>query len=190
MLVLLCHPTLHILCIHSDIASCAANVVILPSGLQWPNQPPPTQEMWTVFRQVIKRVFCSGNKYIPTRLDVPLDKPLGKWFKVERNTLSRYYRTSETIFHRNDDGTYHRYTEKPGSNYYVLAGTRDNLPPEAHPIDCTQKNGKYFPGQEFAFVPPPPPTVIDIDDELETDDLDYLRVHLKRKKCHVERVTI
>jgi hypothetical protein len=114
------------------------------SSLRWPNQPPPTQEMWTVFCQVIKRVFCSRNKYIPTRLDVPLDKPLDRWLKAEWNTLAMYYRTSKTIFQRGDNGVFHRYREKTGSNYYVLDGTQDNLPQEAHPIDCTQKNGKYF----------------------------------------------
>ena len=33
------------------------------SSLNWPHQPPPTPEMWTLFRQVIKRVFCSKNKF-------------------------------------------------------------------------------------------------------------------------------
>ena len=29
------------------------------SNLNWPNQPSPTSEMWTVFRRLIKRAFCS-----------------------------------------------------------------------------------------------------------------------------------
>jgi hypothetical protein len=145
------------------------------SNLQWPNQPPPTTEMRTVFRQVIKRVFCSSNKFLPLRLDVPLDKPLGRWFKAERNTLAQYYRTSQTIFQRSDDNIYQRYIEKPGSNYYIFDGTRDNLPPEAHPIDCTQKNGKCFPAQEFQFSPPSIESDSDPPVNLEIVDLDLLR---------------
>jgi hypothetical protein len=32
------------------------------STLNWPRQPRPTKEMWDVFRRVIKRAFCKGDR--------------------------------------------------------------------------------------------------------------------------------
>jgi hypothetical protein len=33
------------------------------SKLKWPRQPPPTAAMWTTFRQLIKRAFCTKSKH-------------------------------------------------------------------------------------------------------------------------------
>ena len=37
------------------------------------------------------------------------------------------------------------------------------------------KEWEILPGQEFTFAPPPTPTVIDLDEELDVVDLDYIR---------------
>ena len=49
------------------------------STLEWHRQPPPTQAMWTIFRQMIKRAFCTKHKNVSTKLATPLDRQLGKW---------------------------------------------------------------------------------------------------------------
>jgi hypothetical protein len=81
------------------------------SALNWPNQPPPTSDMRKVFRQLIKRAFCSGAKYYPARLDVPLDTPLGSWLPSQRHIQHKFYRTSKTIFCRIDATSFQQFTE-------------------------------------------------------------------------------
>jgi hypothetical protein len=123
------------------------------SNLNWPNQPSPTPEMWTVFRRLIKRAFCSRAKYFPVRLDVPLDSPLGAWLPSSRHIQHKYYRTSQTIFHRLSDNCYRRYTESDVPSLYFPSTVRHSLPPEAHPTEITASGDRLQPIHQFHLPP-------------------------------------
>ena len=122
------------------------------SSLNWPRQPPPTPQMWDVFRRAIKRIFCKKCLNYPKRLDISLDHPLGAWLQTERNVMSQWYRTSETLFERvkcDGEELIARYTQQNENNDFTHDGYRQTLPPEAHPIDILKKNGKIHPQQNY-----------------------------------------
>jgi ribonuclease HI len=116
------------------------------SKLKWPHQPPPTAAMWTTFRQLMKQAFCTKSKHYSTKIAVPLDTPLGPWLKNERHVQYKAYRTDQTIFILSDV-VYERYIENEHANYFTLDAekpTRNNIPPEAHPIETYISNEKLY----------------------------------------------
>jgi hypothetical protein len=44
--------------------------------------------MWTTFRRLIKRAFCSRHKGALVKYRVALDTPMGAWYDAERHTLN------------------------------------------------------------------------------------------------------
>jgi fructose-specific phosphotransferase system component IIB len=123
------------------------------SKLKWPRQPPPTAAMWTTFRQLMKRAFCTKSKHYSTKIAVPLDTPLGPWLKNERHVQYRAYRTDRTIFIPSDE-VYERYIENEHANYFTLDDekpTRNNIPPEAHPIETYISNEKLYSHHRYSY---------------------------------------
>ena len=131
--------------------------------------------MRKVFRQLIKRAFCSRAKYYPTRLDVPLDAPLGSWISSHRHVQHNYYRTSKTIFRRIDANSFQRFTEDDNPSIFTPDTIRNSLPPEAHPIEASVSGDNLHPSQPYDLTPLAQFPVTNEDDDLEVVDGAYVR---------------
>lgn len=59
--------------------------------LSWPRQPPPTREMFDVFRVLIKRAFCNGDMKAQKAHAVLLDVKLGDWYQTTRHVQYNEY---------------------------------------------------------------------------------------------------
>jgi hypothetical protein len=121
------------------------------STLRWPRQPAPTAAMWTVFRRLMKRAFCTKNRQTLIRCDVLLDRKLGKWINSTRHIEYDEYRTNKKYFIRQRDG-FKRLYEKEGSNYFIDDSTCEKLPLAAHPSKSTRTIQNFLqPAQPYAF---------------------------------------
>lgn len=117
------------------------------SKLRWARQPPPTGPMWDTFRRLFKRAFCTKNK--TRRLDqrLPLDRPLGAWYNVERHIEYDVYRSKNVICERQTvegPSIYDRYITKDDANYFVKEGTRHDLVHASHPTSLTEGREGHF----------------------------------------------
>ena len=105
--------------------------------LEWPRQPCPQKEFWTIFRQYIRLTVsgCTQASQL-AHYSMTLDVPLGTWHHVKRHTWFRCYRTKSAIYHRDEDqGTFQVFQEKK-MGFYYYAETVTDLPMESHPIAC------------------------------------------------------
>ena len=102
------------------------------SWLRWPRQPPPTGSMWDTFRRLVKRAFCSRNMNRPKTHNIPLDKPLGSWYNVDRHVDYIVYRTQNIICKRpptEGSSIYERYE--------TVGGWSKLLHPTGRPLQTT-----------------------------------------------------
>ena len=67
------------------------------SNLKWPRQPPPTGVMWDTFRRLMKRAFCQKNLRAQKNHRIPLDKPLGEWYRAVRHVQYAMLTGRETV---------------------------------------------------------------------------------------------
>ncbi|KAL3802447.1 hypothetical protein ACHAWO_004749 [Cyclotella atomus] len=134
------------------------------SNLKWPRQPTPTASMWTVFRRLMKRAFCTKNKQTPIRCDVQLDRKLGNWINATRHIDYNEYRTNKKYFIRQSEG-FKRLCEKDGTNYFVDNGECDRLPLAAHPSESTRTlRNNLQPAHPYLF------RMITPEEDRETDE--------------------
>jgi hypothetical protein len=93
-------------------------------------------DAWAVFRQLVKRAFCTKNKNTQIKHDVPLDTPLGGWYRTTRNIHYDEYRTRTKLFRRDGD-VFQRFAESENTNYLTNDGDCTKLPLAAHPTEST-----------------------------------------------------
>ena len=124
------------------------------SSLKWTRQPPPTGPMWDKYRQLIKRAFCFKKRNTKIGQQVPLDQPLGQWYRNARRHITyTAYRTRRVLFiQQSGQGPlcYDRYETNEKRNYFVEEGTSLKLPIDAHPVTTTlSRNGNLIADQEY-----------------------------------------
>lgn len=129
--------------------------------------------MWDVFRQLIKRAFCTKYKQTPLRMDVRLDTSLGSWYQTHRHIQYEAYRTRTKLFLR-DNNKLHRFKEEENSNYFVEDGEAKKLPLAAHPTSTTRTLRDHLQATtSYELVALPPPQNITTEDATE-DDTDHI----------------
>jgi hypothetical protein len=139
------------------------------SNLNWPRQPIPTKEMWIIFRQLIKRAFCSKYKWTPLKSDVRLDSPLGAWYQTHRHIQYEAYRTRVKLFLHNNNN-YRRFKEKENTNYFEEDGDAGVLPKAAHPTSTTRTLKNHLQATtSYESVEPPQPQNQTTEDATEND---------------------
>jgi hypothetical protein len=139
------------------------------STLKWPRQPTPTTAMWTVFRRLMKRAFCSKNMQTLLRSDVPLDRTLGKWINATRHIEYNEYRTNKKYFKRQPEG-FIRLCEKEGTNYFVDDGECNQLPLTAVPSESTTTpRNNLQPTHPYQFKMITPVEEAEVDEETRED---------------------
>ena len=114
------------------------------STLNWPRQPPPTPEMWNLFRQIFKRAFCLKHMFARITNAVNLDRPLGNWLNTERHINYEWYRTESIIFQRVDN-SFQVFKNEDGGIKFTAGGNVRELPPLCHPTDCYLKDSNAYP---------------------------------------------
>jgi ribonuclease HI len=98
----------------------------------------------------------------------PSELALGPWLKNERHVQYRAYRTDQTIFIPSDE-VYRRYIENEHANYFTLDDekpTRNNIPPEAHPIETYTSNEKLYSHHRYSYHH----TEIEEENSVDTDE--------------------
>jgi hypothetical protein len=130
------------------------------STLRWPMQPLPTDRMWTTFRRLLKRVFCTKRGF-NQRDKMILDTPLRDWLQEERHVKNTIYRTSRKMYLREtvddleawkrrsnrtmDTGIIWQYSEHPTGNYFLREKTVMIIPPQAQPVTAYFKRNAFMP---------------------------------------------
>ena len=109
------------------------------SDLQWARQESPPKRAWTVFRRCLRVAFC--NRTPPNQRahhSLNLDRTMGTWYPVERNTWWPCYRAANAIYRRDEDtGCFEEFREKDDLlGFFQHKGTTTDLPVESHPIRC------------------------------------------------------
>jgi hypothetical protein len=106
------------------------------SDLKWPYQPNPPQTFWRAFRYCLRTAFCSKiTGHIRAHHSLQLDKQLGTWLPVQRNTWFSMYRTQDSLVWRKDeDETLHVMVKTTISGFYKFSHLTDKVPLHSHPI--------------------------------------------------------
>ena len=73
------------------------------SDIKWPNQVPPTQEMWDAFRFYLRQSICTRPGRVSKKTAMPLDIPLGRWLQHKRHVKYPFYRTPEWVYFVDED---------------------------------------------------------------------------------------
>ena len=123
------------------------------SDYKWLYQPMPPVAFWSTFRKCLRLTFCTNNPpYSHPTHSLRLDKPLGKWHIVPRNTWFTCYRSPTAIFWRKKNGNeVYAMTYGSAAGFYHIATTISTLPRDCHPIRFREidntiwTHGKYAP---------------------------------------------
>jgi hypothetical protein len=74
------------------------------SDLLWPDIPCPPKQYLATFRKCIRATFCTlAPKYQPAHFSIRLDRTLGSWHAVPRNTWYPCYKSTSQLFLRRHD---------------------------------------------------------------------------------------
>eukprot|EP00956_Cyclotella_meneghiniana_P019828 scaffold34484_cov39-Cyclotella_meneghiniana.AAC.4 len=159
------------------------------SRLRWPRQPPPTGPMWDTFQRLVKRAFCSRNMNRSKTQNIPLDKPLGSWYNIDRHVDYNAYRTQNIICIRpptEGPSIYERYETVGEANYFTRQGDRFKLPFKSHPISVTEgREGHIHPDNQYDIVEYPNYSQYEVndDEEIDTPSMDILRASEELIAC-------
>jgi hypothetical protein len=83
-----------------------------------------------------------------------LDKPLGEWLSVERNTYWECYRTESTIIFREDEGETLQEFKGDSSGFFTYSGEIDAVPIKSHPIVCQRIDQRFWTRKPMRISPP------------------------------------
>ncbi len=110
------------------------------SNLLWPQIPCPPKPSWAIFWKHIQATFCTlAPQCQPSHFRVSLDKQLGSWYLVPRNTWYQCYKSRCNLYLRQIEGT--TITELLPSKmkgYYHSTGIVQDIPLDSHPIAYQQ----------------------------------------------------
>ena len=117
------------------------------SDLKWPHQPKPPKTFWTTFRTCIRLAFCSKT---PTHQraghSMFLDRPLGRWLPVPRNTWFDAYRSNDAIYWRqHDDENLSIMKETTTPGIYTQVGITTTPPLDSYPVQRLQPDDDMWP---------------------------------------------
>eukprot|EP00956_Cyclotella_meneghiniana_P030122 scaffold74968_cov57-Cyclotella_meneghiniana.AAC.13 len=113
--------------------------------------------------------------------NIPLDKPLGLWYNVDRHVEYNVYRTQNIICKRpptEGPSIYERYETVGEANYFTRQGDRYKLPFKSHPISMTEgREGHFHPDNQYDIVEYPNDSQYETneEEEMETPPMDALR---------------
>lgn len=133
------------------------------SDLKWPYQPLPPAKFWSAFRRCLRLTFSTRTPpyHHPTPF-LELNRTLGKWFDVPRNTWYMVYRSDSGVLWRDEkDGVLYQMKPSPVRGFYHIDHRVQTLPVNSHPICFRQMgntiwtHGKYAPHLRIETVPPP-----------------------------------
>jgi ribonuclease HI len=133
------------------------------SDLKWPYQPLPPAKFWSAFQRCLRLTFSTRTPpyHHPTH-SLELDRTLGKWFDVPRNTWYTVYRSDSGVLWRDEkDGVLYQMKPSPVRGFYHIDHRVQTLPVNSHPICFRQMgntiwtHGKYAPHLRIETVPPP-----------------------------------
>ena len=101
--------------------------------------------------------FCSRVPgYQRKNYSLELDKPLGKWHNVERNTWWPCYATKEGLIYRSESGAMSEFKRENNSVMHSFAREIQEVPVESHPIEAVKVGEKYWTGKRFRPTDDPP----------------------------------
>ncbi len=114
------------------------------SDWEWPRTTRPPKKWFSLFRRCIRETFCNrlDSRHHYTN-SMELDKPLGKWYPVKRNTWFDCYRGKGVIYKRGESETsgcfIQKLTEQPAqSGFYKYDSEVDEVPIECYPMKMTE----------------------------------------------------
>ena len=106
-------------------------------------------------------------------LNIPLDKPLGSWYKVTRHVEYEVYRTQNILCkHPLEEGPsiYERYETVGEANYFTRQGIRHRLPHDAHPTSMSEgRDGHFHPDTQYDIIEYPQERRREMDEEEEVE---------------------
>jgi len=106
------------------------------TDLLWPQIPCPPKPYWATFRKCMRATFCTlAPQHQPSHFSVRLDRQLGPWYPVKRNTWHQCYKTKQNLYLRQLEGTLITILSPSKiKGYYHSTGTVTDIPIESHPI--------------------------------------------------------
>ena len=114
------------------------------SDWEWPRTTCPPKQWFSTFRKCIRETFCNrlDSRHHYTN-SMALDKPLGKWFPVKRNTWYDSYRGKGVIYKRgetaNGQSLLQKLTEQPAqSGFYKYECNVEEIPIDCYPMKMTE----------------------------------------------------
>lgn len=149
------------------------------TDLQWPYQPKPPPTFWSVFQKCLRLTFCTNTPpYSRPHHSLALDKPLGNWYNVKRNTWFQVYKSTTDVFWRKEETGYIHKMRRSGVSCFHRPSTRvSTLPLDCHPIRFKQMGETIWTHGKFRGIltslPTTPPGHI-IENSLITDDTDLV----------------
>ncbi len=105
------------------------------TDLLWHRIPYPPNPYWAIFRKCMKATFCTlAPQYQPSHYSVSLDKTLGPWHAVKRNTWSQCYKTRLNLYLRQWEGTVITIlSPSKTKGYYHTTETVKEIPIDSNP---------------------------------------------------------
>ena len=126
------------------------------SDLRWPNSATPTRRQFSTFRRMIHQTFCPKvPKYQRASYSLELDKPLGLWLPVPRNTWWDVCLSDTSLYCRTDNIRVIQVYEKDSLGFYTPTNTVSSMPLESHPICCTKLGDRYWTRKTLLLAPLP-----------------------------------
>ena len=113
--------------------------------------------------------------------NIPLDKPLGSLYNVDRHVEYDAYRTQNIICKRPQEegpSIYERYEMEGEANYFTRQGDRYKLPYKSHPISITEgREGHFHSDNQYDIVEYPNDNQYETtkEEELEIPPADVLQ---------------
>ena len=134
------------------------------TDLLWPRIPCPPKPYWATFRKCIRATYCTlAPQHQPAHYSVSLDKHLGPWYSVKRNTWHQCYKSQHQLYLRQLKGSLITVLSPSRiKGYYHSSGTVKDVPIDSHPITHQQIGNNVWTQRpmnlslDISTDPPPP----------------------------------
>ncbi len=116
------------------------------SNILWPDIPCLPKPRWAVFCRCLRDTFCQfvPDANQPVRFSMELDRPLGTWYPVKRNTWWPCNRANGALYFQDEASSIISVFEHTQVGSYHFSGQVDAVPLAAHPITCEKYGQDYW----------------------------------------------
>jgi hypothetical protein len=110
------------------------------SDFLWPEIPCLPKPYWAIFQKCIMATFCTlSPPYQPAHYSIGLNRNIGSWIQVPRNTWYPCYKEKRNLFLWQPDGnTTTILSPSKTKGFYCAIGAVQEIPSDSQPISYQQ----------------------------------------------------